>query len=256
MIPDMLECFRCGISGENTMLHSAISNKGVVKLCSNCLKIEHLPVIRKPTEEQLAEAQKPRTIKSLINSRGITQKEPSLRSLIDQKFSKQKIQQPTGLKNNFHWLIQGLRRERKITRGQLAKEIGENEATIRIIENGSLLEGNYKIIAKIENFFKVSLRKTGSSGFPDVMTAQKKFILDNSLIEKEQKELASLKFDKERAKTLKISDLRNMKKRQEQEKAKNTNSQVEGWEDEYPMDDERFLDSKGTEGFYEEADFR
>jgi transcriptional regulator with XRE-family HTH domain len=141
---------------------------------------------------------------------------------------------------NFHWTIQQIRRTRRITREQLAKGIGESEATIRMVEQGILPNGDYKIINKIETYLKVNLRK-GSS-----VPARREFSLDNSLIEKERKEEIpqpkKLSFTMPATKELKIGDLRNMKK---QESEKNSDGKpVDSWEDEYSQDDEKFLDEQ------------
>jgi len=253
-----MECSRCGISDGNTKLFNVISSKGIVKLCENCSSIERLPIVKQPTEEQITEAQKPRSMRERFARPAVRQGETSLRALIDQKFKNRGSQNHPDLVDNFHWTIQRIRRERKITREQFAKSVGESDETIRLVESGFLPSNDYKIISKIENYLGVSLRKMGSSGFPDTSQARK-FVLDNSLIAKEQKEIAQektkeLKFDKESVGHLKISDLRDIKKRQDD----GSKSQVESWEEEYPMDDERFLDNPENpeaDEVYTEEDF-
>ena len=165
-----------------------------------------------------------------MNKKFSGSREPNLRELIDKKFKEKNGQTYSDLVDNFHWTIQRIRRARRITRGDFANKIGESESTVQMIESGILPEDNYKIISKIENYFGISLRK----GNPNMTNTEspKKFILDNSLIEEEEKELT---FDPDSLKQLKISDLRKMKEKQEREQVKETS--FESWEDEWSEED-------------------
>lgn len=252
----MADCFRCGVSGENGELHNVISSKGIIKLCSNCAAMEGLPVIKKPTEAQLNPVYRHISVKDRLtnmNKSNLARQEVSLRDLVDKKFKDRGIQAHPDLIDNFHWTIQQVKRIKKITREQFAKGIGESEANVKMIEQGFLPENDYKIVNKIEGFLGISLRKAGRSGFPDTSQASsKRFVLDNSLISKEeqhQKELPK-KFSSNEINNFKISDLREIKKKQD-EKLKP--QKTEGWEEEYSQDDERFLDQKEDEDF--EDDF-
>lgn len=251
----MAECFRCGVSGENTTLYNAISSKGIVKLCSHCASMEKLPIIKKPTEEQLNPVQRHISVRDRLtnmNKSHMARQDVTLRDLIDKKFKDRGIQSHPDLIDNFHWTIQQVKRVKRITREQFAKGIGESEANVRMIEQGFLPENNYQIINKIEGFLGISLRKAGSSGFPDTSQfSSKRFVLDDSLISKEeqkQKEIPK-KFSPSEINQLKISDLKNMKKKQD-EKSKQQSS--ESWEEEYSQDDEKFLDAQEE---YSEEDF-
>jgi ribosome-binding protein aMBF1 (putative translation factor) len=200
-------CFKCGASEENKKLFDAISREGIVKICEDCLAVEKCPIIRKPVEVPVSEP--PKSIRERLvgmNKKSFPGNEPKLRDLIDQKYKAKNPQVKSDLVDNFHWTIQRIRRVRKITREQFSKGIDEPEATIRMIEGGFLPEDNYKIISKIEKYLGVSLRKNGS-GFPN--TEEKKFVLDNSLIEGESEE-PRLGFDYNSADKLKVGDLKKM----------------------------------------------
>jgi ribosome-binding protein aMBF1 (putative translation factor) len=229
----MTECFRCGVSGEDKKLYDAIFGKGIVKICEDCAAFEKLPIISKPVEK-VAESEKQKSVRDRLigmNKRFSFGKEPNLRDLVDQKFKDRVIQPHPDLVENFHWTIQRIRRARRISREEFAKAISEPDATIRMVEQGFLPDNNYKVITKIENYFGISLRKN-SSGFPD--TDSKKFILDNSLIEKKNTEPKKLGFDRDSLNQLKISDLKEMKKKQEEE---SKNQSLASWEDEWSEED-------------------
>jgi ribosome-binding protein aMBF1 (putative translation factor) len=239
------ECFKCGVSSDKVPLYHAISNKGIVKVCGDCNSIEKLPIMRKPTDNQISESKMPRQASvqerlGNMNRNRLASREVNLRSIVDKDYNSKKMVPPSDLVPNFHWTIQRIRRARRISREEFAKAINETDATIRMIEQGFVPDSNYKVISKIENYLQVSLRKQGSSGFPDT-NPQKKFILDNSNVEKNEREHPkTLGFDNHSQKDLKIADLKEMKKKTE-EKPKGATG--EEWEEEYSQDDEQFLDN-------------
>ena len=239
----MTECFKCGISEEKVKLYDAISNRGLIKICEDCASREDLPIVKKPTEEQIVESKTPGSksvrdrLKNMQRNNFTIGREPTLRDLVDKKFKTNTFQTPSDLVPNFHWTIQQIRRARKITREQFAKGIGESEATVRMVEEGILPNGDYKIINKIESYLKITLKK-GSSGASGIKMPERRYVLDNSLIEKEKKEEMpkKLSFDIPATRELKIRDLKNMKGNQEES--------VDSWENEYSQDDEKFLDEQ------------
>src|SRR4030042_1297764 len=246
------ECFRCGVSGDRVNLHNAISSKGIVKICEHCASIENFPVIKKPVENQEA-PQRPMLVRERLArmNKSLSGREISLRELVDKDLKTKKMQNHPDLIDNFHWTIQRIRRARKITREQFSKGIGEPESNVRMIEQGILPGNDYKIINKIESYLGVTLRKPGTSGFPNT-DVQRRYVLDNSLITEKETEKESpkkLNFDTPTTKQLKISDLREMKKKYKEENGKE-NKTINSWEEEYSQDDEQFLDEQ--EEFEEE----
>jgi ribosome-binding protein aMBF1 (putative translation factor) len=248
------ECFRCGVSGERVRLHDAISNHGIVKTCSDCASIEKIPIINKPTENQIKEAQRHRTVHERLygtDKKPITKETTTLRDLVDQKFKNRGVQNHPDLIDNFHWKIQQVKRTKRITREEFAKGIGESDVTIRMIEQGFLPANDYKIINKIESFLGVNLRKDGTSGFPDT-SVSKKYSLD-SPNESEKK----LSFDADSTRDLKIADLRELDKKtksifsffkkKEEKKTDEESKPVDSWEEEYSQDDEKFLNENFEE---------
>jgi len=267
----MKECFRCGVSEEKVKIYHAISSRGIVKICEDCNKIEQLPIMNKPTDEQVLQSRNPRSksiqerlnaMRGDVNKNKFSGKEVTLRQLIDKKFQAQKPQIPLDLIANFHWEIQRAKRIKKLTREEFAKGIGESEANVRMIEQGILPNNDYKIINKIESFLGINLRKAGTSGFPNT---DRKYELDNSLIAKEEKEIPvkKLSFGLDTTKELKISDVKRMKEKYEseipayikkdQKKEESKKQPVDSWEEEYAEDDEKYLDNP-EESYEEEED--
>jgi len=181
----MTECFRCGIEDTRARLFDVISKEGIVKICAKCLSDEDLPVVKKPTTFQLKEGEKGGTIYDRLSSMaGINSKEHlkkfhpeeakkrekmveqdiSLRELVDRNYKdkikdKAEIKPRLDLVDNFHWIIMRVRRSRKLSKAQLAKEISESEAAIEMAEKGILPEDDYRLVNKLESFLGIKIIK-------------------------------------------------------------------------------------------------
>jgi len=203
----MNECFRCGVSGEKVRLYNAISRKGIVKVCSECASIEKIPIIRQPTENQIEDSKRQKSVRDMLagvnRGKALAGREISLRELVDRNLKERLAKQPSDLIDNFQWTIQRVRRNRKITREQFARGIGESEATVRMLESGILPNNDYKIIGKTESFLGVNLKKAGTSKLQGI---------------NKNEALKKIGFDRDSTNRLKIADLREMKKRQEESK--------------------------------------
>ncbi len=215
----MSECFKCGVSGDKARLYDAISEHGIVKICSVCNSVEKLPLIQRATTEQIKQSERQQTVREKIAGfRGglALSREPTLRDLVDKKFKEnvsKDIQPRPDLIENFNWIIQRVRRMKHISREQFAKDLGESETSIKMLEEGVLPENDNRLISKVESYLGIILRKPG--------------VLINPPKEL-PKEQRILSFDEQTAKKLKISDLREIKKRRGEE---DLNSYVETWGD-------------------------
>jgi ribosome-binding protein aMBF1 (putative translation factor) len=253
----MAECFRCGISDEKVKLYDAISENGIVKICGDCNKIERFPLIRKPSDTQIEDSKRQKSVREMMTgmnkSKLLAGREVSLRELVDRNLKERKEKQPSDLVDNFNWTIQRIRRSRKITREEFSKGIGESEATIRMVESGILPNNDYKIINKIEGYLGISLRKPGASGFPNTESdyayasrntttgEQPRRLMPEPIIAAPPRRRFG--FNRRDSNDLKIADLKEMKKKQEETGKK----PVDSWEEERSQDDEKFLDSKDEE---------
>jgi ribosome-binding protein aMBF1 (putative translation factor) len=159
-----MECSVCGISGEKARLLDVISSKGIVKVCEQCAEIEDMPVFRRPTTFQLKEAEK----KPIIYSREPEKKpeetktEITLKEIADRNYEKtisQEKKPSPDLVDNFHWIVMRTRRMKKLTQEQLAGEISESTAAIKMAEKGILPEDDYRLVNKLESFLGIKIVK-------------------------------------------------------------------------------------------------
>jgi ribosome-binding protein aMBF1 (putative translation factor) len=214
-----MECSVCGVSRKKVRLLDAISSEGIVKICEACSKAEDMPILRRPTTFQLKESEKkPSGIYDMLSSVRRQKKESleefgkkyekiktetTLKEIVDKKYemmvSEEKKPRPE-LVDNFHWIVMRARRLKKLTQEQLAKEISESIAAIKMVEQGILPEDDYRLVNKIEGFLGINLVKDVSK-IPE--------------FSHEKSPARIIKFDTKTMKDLTISDLKGIKEQTE-----------------------------------------
>ncbi|HKL24345.1 MAG TPA: hypothetical protein VJ912_03345 [Candidatus Nanoarchaeia archaeon] len=232
----MEECFRCGITEEETRLFDAISDEGIVKACKNCIDREDLPTVKKPSLNQLKESEERVSIRDRLSMMaGVEKKRDSrgnvsyekrsnekekyqynLNDIIDRNLEKKKISKKSleklppekELVDNFHWKIMRHRRLKKISQEQLGKDIGESGTAIKMVESGELPEDFERLIKKLESYFGIWLFKNPSK--------------------RKEKDKAVISFDPYSSRETKIGDLK------QKDNEKNELNEKESYKKEYP----------------------
>lgn len=215
-----MECVRCQRNEKVVKLLDAIYENEVVKICEECVAIENIPIIRKPSSFQLKETEKPYTVyqrcsrmaglpineerKPERQAAKIREIKPeitldNLRKPKDySKLGIVKANKPVDLRDNFNWYIQRARRARGISQKQLAATIGESEFVIKMIENGELPDDGLRVIDKMQQFLRINLKKSEAEA-------------EQNRIEAVKKPTRILSFDYGAMKNITISDLQRMK---------------------------------------------
>jgi ribosome-binding protein aMBF1 (putative translation factor) len=176
----MESCIRCERESEEVKLVDAIYNREMVKICEECAISENMPIIRKPSTNQLKESEKPYSVgERMKRMAGIAKNEikkeefkPAVltldrlrkpkdyKSILNNRFQQAKTaNQPLNLVDNYQWYILMARKNRKISRKQLADAIGETENTVRLIEEKFLPDDALRVINKIEQYFGIPLKQ-------------------------------------------------------------------------------------------------
>ncbi len=174
-----MECFICGIKGERAALFSAIISEGVVPICEDCSIKENIPVIKRVG--QIREAERNQTVyerlsvmaglnpeahkEKIKREEQLGLKRPEQRRPVEKKSSqlsfpnlKQiKPQFEEGLIRNYHWTIFNARRAMRLTQKQLADEIKEPEASIKLVERGILPDNYVPFIRKLQTCLGIEL---------------------------------------------------------------------------------------------------
>ena len=172
-----MECFICGIEGERSVLFSAIVKEGVVPVCEECSVKEKILIIKRVG--QLRESERNQTVyerlsrmagldpighkEKVMKEERVELKKQEIKKPVEKKnlsfpnLKEIKPQFEEGLIRNYHWAIFNARRAMKLTQKQLAEEIGEPEASVKLIERG-ILPNNYSpFIRKLQTCFGIVL---------------------------------------------------------------------------------------------------
>ena len=137
------------------------------------------------------------------------EQEVTLREIVDRNYEQRmpkKVGPRPEMIDNFHWVIMRARRMKKLTQAQLAKQIAESEAAIKMAEQGILPEDDYRLVNKLENYLGIK-------------------IIRPEFVEKirETEKPKELGFDMNEAKILTIDDLRRLKEEEIEVADANTN---------------------------------
>jgi len=183
-------------------------------ICRKCSFNEHVPLIRKPTTYQLKEAERKKPNfseraekerkeieKEKIKRANIEKQNVTLKDIVDAKYKPRVVEEKPKLNliDNFHWIVLRARKKKHLTQEQLAFEIHESEAAIKMIEAGQLPEDDYKLINKLENF--LGRIRENDEDYEPVMEREPVRVLD---------------FDRKTMENLTIADLQKMKKAREE----------------------------------------
>lgn len=185
----METCFRCGASSEKTILYDAISNDGLVKICSYCNIRENFPVLKKsgaPPVEKRQTVYERLSYMSGFNPREremhkqeeLSKKQNSdIKQVLDKRFRdemmagdlKKETSGDSSIVRNFHWDMMRARRAKHLTQEQLAEAIGESVLAIKMAERGILPREKERLVKKIENYLKIKIM---NMPFPEPAPAQ------------------------------------------------------------------------------------
>ncbi len=215
------KCFRCLKSDRIVKLLDAVYGNEIVNVCEQCALVEDVPIIRKPSSFQLKESNKPYTVlERLSKMAGLTRNEKVREShretitldklrkpkdyaeILRQKEElAKKRNRPIGLIDNYNWHMQRARRARKMALSQLSEAVGEPEIALMMVERGILPDNADSVIKKIEQYFKINLRKASGE---EVKKNEKENI-------ETKMPVRVLSFNSENLKNLTIADLQKLK---------------------------------------------
>ncbi len=224
-----MECSQCGANDIYRMYYDVLSPDGVIVLCGKCKAESDYPVLRKKSNFEVQSSEKRQTVyERMQRISGVTpsakpkedvkmeELNKNLRKMVENNFNKamsEKTLPTNDLIDNFHWIVMRARRMKKWTMEQLAREIGEPEVAVKMLEQGRISASSPRIVKKVEDCLNVRLRKSDSF-FPD---SDIEPVVNESL--KEVKiEGTDMSFDPTTAKSIRIGDLKRMKEREEYEK--------------------------------------
>lgn len=166
------KCVRCGKKEDSVKLFDGIYITESVKICEKCAIIAGVPIIKRPSADQLKDSEKPYAVRSrLMKMAGLAVPEKKGKSALEELNdleSKPELEKPDSMSfrlvDNYNWLIQTTRRRKGLTAKQLAAAISESEAAVDMLEHKSIPRNSLQLIRKIEQILNLNLIKRDSFG--------------------------------------------------------------------------------------------
>jgi len=161
-----MKCTICKKTDEETVLYPGIQATKMVNICEECAEDQKIPIIKKPSQSQLSQADKTYSVRERLDrmSGRHESTEISGEQMITQRnLSKLKMPKPKqyhqDLLDNYYWTLNMRRRRIKMTTSQLAKKVGTTPKIIQDIEKGVLPKDFKEIFLKLEALLGINLLK-------------------------------------------------------------------------------------------------
>lgn len=161
------KCALCGITEKDTVLYEGIYDREMIFVCQDCAREERVPVIKKPSLEQLKDADKFYSVRERMEKMSGMKKmrtnigedqQVVLRNLTKLRMPEPK-QKHEDIEDNYYWEINMARRRKKMTTNQLARETGISLEVIENLEKGKIPTEFREILSKLEEYFNIKLLK-------------------------------------------------------------------------------------------------
>ncbi|MBT6182914.1 hypothetical protein HOI04_03450 [archaeon] len=174
----LMRCKFCKKESEETQLFEGIFEHEMIRVCSPCAEIENVPIMRKPSIEQLDRAQTTYTVRERMEKMsGMNDPEKKRKNDLHMQGDLAKLKMPPkkqyheDLLDNYSWSLNLARRRMKMSIKQLSEEVEVSEYILQEIEKGQLPNDFEEIFLKLEHFLKIKLLKNHK---PVITFAQKK----------------------------------------------------------------------------------
>jgi ribosome-binding protein aMBF1 (putative translation factor) len=163
-----MECAVCKKSDVEVQLYEGILDHEVVKVCKSCADLEDIPVIRKPSQEQLNRADTSQSVRERMERLSSGGRRPVTEISSDQSTVQRNIARlrAPASKNhnpdvldNYYWELNIARRRRKLSLVQLAEMTGIPSETIKSIEQGQIPRDFEQMFLKLENALGIKMLK-------------------------------------------------------------------------------------------------
>lgn len=175
----MEECYKCHTPAIHTVLFDVVLPTKIEKVCIDCAPYESYPIFKDAAFSEKKEKY-PSVRERLMKMSGlaeekkqggfdIPQEQPSnLKEIIKAAASKpinENAELKKDLVDHFDWVVMRARRNKHLTKDQLAEEINEPFDVIESIEAGNA-PSKREVIHKLENRLGVKLRKDDDAAYP------------------------------------------------------------------------------------------
>lgn len=160
-------CTICKTPDFEVDLFEGVYDNEMVMICESCAKDYSVPLIKKPTVEQLKRADKRYSVRERMErmsglNKETTELSPEQR-VVQGNLNRLRMPEPKqtnpDVVDNYYWLLNISRRRKKMTINQLANQIEIPVEIIEAIEKGKIPKDYEILFPKLEGFFDIKLLK-------------------------------------------------------------------------------------------------
>lgn len=161
-----MKCFSCGLGEDLVELFEGIASSGIVSVCKKCADNEYIPIIRKPSDNQLEQANKSFSVRermeNMSSSRRFESSEVSKdQSILQKNLSRLRVPPKKEIHEevieDYPWEINMARRRKKLSIKQVSEKVGISPEILESIERGKIPKDFEEVFGKLEKFYGIKL---------------------------------------------------------------------------------------------------
>lgn len=161
-----MRCVICKKTCEEVELYEGIFEDGMMLVCSNCSEKEGIPIIRKPSQEQLKKAEKRYSVRERMERLSgrstvseISQDQSSIQNNLARLRVPEEKEKKEDVVDNYYWELNIARRRKKLSIKQVSELTSIPYEVIEGLEKGKIPQEYASVFLKLESFFGIPLLK-------------------------------------------------------------------------------------------------
>lgn len=159
-----MRCVICKKEGEEVELFDGIYDAEMVHVCEDCAFEEKIPLIKKPSKEQLEGIDEKRSVRERMElmsgsrrTTPISSEIAAVQGHVARLRMPEKKEYHPDIKEDYYWRINMARRRKKMSTRQLSKEVEIDEQILIQIEKGKIPKDFENIFYKLETYFGIKI---------------------------------------------------------------------------------------------------
>ena len=162
-----MRCAVCKRENDEVKLFEGILKAEMIRICEDCSEKEGVPLIRKPSEEQIQKSEERYSVRERMermsgvrDATEISEEQMVTQGNLAKLRVPPKKQQNDSVLDNYYWTLNIARRRKKLSINQLADLIKIDGNILRSIERGKIPENFEEIFLQLESFLGIKLLKS------------------------------------------------------------------------------------------------
>lgn len=173
-----MQCEICGKTEQETHLEKGILLDKIVQVCLECAENDKIPLLKKPSQQQLEEADKRYSVRERMekisgmkDATELSSDQIDAHKNLNRLKDIPKKQFNEKLQDDYNWRIKMGRRRNKLTISQLSSKTGIPETELENLEKGLLPDNFEELAQKLESALNTKLLKSNG---PKINFSRKK----------------------------------------------------------------------------------